>query len=193
MARSKDQSWIRLYRSLLDHDLWTGEPFTTGQAWVDLLMLAAFEDVEHFYKGRFQVVKRGQIATSIRFLSRRWHWNPGRTTRTLKAFEKAKMLRVSVTRNGTLLTIENYEKFQSQRYTPGNTYGNTSGNTPGNTSGNDNKNIKNVKEGEERARETRSPDDASHGFVLIEEWEDGTKVYEDKSGQRYYIPEGGTL
>ena len=32
--------WIKLWRKFVDDPLWTSEPFTKGQAWVDLLLLA---------------------------------------------------------------------------------------------------------------------------------------------------------
>ena len=32
--------YIKLHRSLMDNPLWTEKPFSRGQAWVDLLMLA---------------------------------------------------------------------------------------------------------------------------------------------------------
>ena len=64
MDEIKDYGWIRLYRSLLDSDLWLKEPFTRGQAWVDLIGLANYADTERIYKGQPQIVRRGQLAVS---------------------------------------------------------------------------------------------------------------------------------
>jgi len=36
------EGWIRLYRKMQDNPLWTSEPFTRGQAWIDLLMIAGY-------------------------------------------------------------------------------------------------------------------------------------------------------
>lgn len=180
---AKDKNWIKLSRDLLEHPIWTGETFTTGQAWVDLLMLAAFEDIEHFYKGNFQVIHRGEIATSIRYLARRWHWNPSRVNRTLKSLEKAKMIRLSVTRSGTLISIENYDKFQSGRNTTGNATGNTTGNTSGNATGNDNKNIKEFKEKKNTGSASTSPDVPPAGYEVVDLPDGGTR-YKPKGGKR---------
>ena len=52
--------WIRIYRELLDSAIWnTNEPFTKGQAWIDLLLLANFEDAEQIVGYETVKVKRG--------------------------------------------------------------------------------------------------------------------------------------
>lgn len=43
------EGWIKLHRKLSDNPLWTCEPFTKGQAWVDLILLANHE-YNYFYK-----------------------------------------------------------------------------------------------------------------------------------------------
>ena len=40
----KSSGFAPVYRSLSEHPLWLGEPFTRGQAWVDLLMLVNYKD-----------------------------------------------------------------------------------------------------------------------------------------------------
>ena len=142
-------TWAKIYRDLLDEELWTSEPFTTGQAWVDLILMANYADTEKIYKGKLQVVKRGQIATSIRALALRWHWSRGKTNRTIKTFENAKMLTVNRTTNGTIINLENYEKFQSGRTTKPATTSTTTSTTTQSTTSTHNKNIKNIKEPKE--------------------------------------------
>ena len=142
-------TWAKIYRDLLDEELWTSEPFTTGQAWVDLILMANYADTEKIYKGKLQVVKRGQIATSIRALALRWHWSREKTNRTIKTFENAKMLTVNRTTNGTIINLENYEKFQSGRTTKPATTSATTSTTTQATTSTHNKNIKNIKEPKE--------------------------------------------
>ena len=142
-------TWAKIYRDLLDEELWTSEPFTTGQAWVDLILMANYADTEKIYKGKLQVVKRGQIATSIRALALRWHWSREKTNRTIKTFENAKMLTVNRTTNGTIINLENYEKFQSGRTTKPATTSTTTTTTTQATTSTHNKNIKNIKEPKE--------------------------------------------
>ena len=38
------EGWIKLHRSIQDSWLWKKYPFSEGQAWIDLLMLANYED-----------------------------------------------------------------------------------------------------------------------------------------------------
>ena len=142
-------TWAKIYRDLLDEELWTSEPFTTAQAWVDLILMANYADTEKIYKGKLQVVKRGQIATSIRALALRWHWSREKTNRTIKTFENAKMLTVNRTTNGTIINLENYEKFQSGRTTKPATTSATTSTTTQATTSTHNKNIKNIKEPKE--------------------------------------------
>ena len=40
--------WIKLHRELLLHDLWKYKPFSKGQAWIDLLMLANHKNNKFF-------------------------------------------------------------------------------------------------------------------------------------------------
>jgi len=109
-------SWLKLYRSMARHPLWLCSPFTIGQAWVDLLMLANYH--ESTSPRGDMTIKRGQVLTSIEAMGLRW----GRDRKTVRAwllaFEKAGMLaRASAHgRDGgyTLLTLRNYEEFQSQ-------------------------------------------------------------------------------
>lgn len=109
--------YIRLERKLFDSDLWTAEPFTPGQAWVDLIAMANYADRDKFYRGTFQRVKRGQIVTSKLALATRWKWSDGRVRRYLATLERAQMVRIDSGPNGVLLTIENYILYQDARRT----------------------------------------------------------------------------
>ena len=45
--------WIKLWRKFADDPLWVSEPFTKGQAWVDLLLMAQGTENTIFKNGRF--------------------------------------------------------------------------------------------------------------------------------------------
>lgn len=69
------RGWIRLDRKLFDNRLWTEEPFTKGQAWVDLLLMASHKS-EVIHKGNQIYNNRpGLVVTSIAKLSERWKWS----------------------------------------------------------------------------------------------------------------------
>lgn len=108
--------WVRIYRSLADHPIWTGQRFTAGQAWVDLIMLANFTDSRAFQGNKPILVRRGQVLTSQVALAARWGWNRKTVVSFLKALKADIMLDIETSRETdtgyTLITIRNYERFQ---------------------------------------------------------------------------------
>jgi hypothetical protein len=108
------EGWIKLHRSLLESDFWKCEPFSRGQAWVDLLMLANFKD-SFFYKRGVKVdVKRGQVGRSEVELSDRWKWSRTKVRKFLKDLEKEQQIKVVKTSVTQIVTVLKYEEFQSE-------------------------------------------------------------------------------
>lgn len=115
MAQRK--GWIYLHRSLVDHWLWNDKPFSKGQAWVDLLLLANYEDVKIPYKGEVITCERGVVNRSITFLADRWGWDR-KTVRTfLHLLESDGMVAINCTTHRTTIIIEKYGFFQDIRTT----------------------------------------------------------------------------
>lgn len=109
--------WIKLDRKLLEHWVWQAKPFSQGQAWIDLLLLANHED-KKFMSGQSLVHgKRGDIYKSIVFFSERWGWERKKVKRFLDALEADRMAVVNATTHGTTITLINYGKYQSARTT----------------------------------------------------------------------------
>lgn len=108
---SKRTTFFTVDRKLLESELWLSEPFTKGQAWVDLIGRASYEDGD--------LTKRGQLLISERGLAKRWKWTRGRVRWFLQRLEKNGMIAQTSQRTtsqptqGTTLTIENYDKYQS--------------------------------------------------------------------------------
>lgn len=108
------EGWIKLNRSLQDHWLWKDEPYDKARAWIDLIMLANWEDKKMPYKDKIVVCKRGDVNLSLLFLANRWHWSRPKVTRFIKILESDGMITTDITRNRTTITIVNYDKFQCQ-------------------------------------------------------------------------------
>ena len=126
----KPFGWIMLSRSILDNEIWTSdEPFDRRSAWIDLILMANYED-KTFYTRRGTVVNvpRGSLFTSSQHLADRWHWSRGKVMRYTKSLIFLKMMTSKRTADGQLLTIVNYDKFQTPR-TADDTSGGTSGGT----------------------------------------------------------------
>lgn len=106
------EGWIKLNRQITEHWLWQRFPFSYGQAWIDLLLLANHEDEKIPYKGDIVVCKRGDVSRSILSLSKRWQWGRDKTRDFLRLLEKDGMIVLNATTNRTTITIVNYDKFQ---------------------------------------------------------------------------------
>ena len=110
------KGWILLHRQIQDCWIWNDEPFSRGQAWVDLLLLANHNEKKIWINGELKVIQKGQFHTSVLKLSDRWKWSRGKTKRFLDLLENDEMITAEYskggTSNGTTLTIVNYENFQ---------------------------------------------------------------------------------
>lgn len=145
------EGWVKLHRVLLENPLWTDKPFSSGQAWVDLLLRANHKDNSFIYKNNMHHVNRGEILVSFRSLEKRWGWSKGKCDRFLKLLIFEKMVTLNGTPNGTLITICNYDKYQSKNDSDGTPNGTPNGTLTGHQRDTDgtltgrNNNIKNVK------------------------------------------------
>ena len=108
------EGWIKLHRKLGDQYLWTAEPFTRGQAWVDLVMLASYETSFFYIRGNRVDVQRGQLAWSERKLSFRWKWSRTKIKNFLKDLEKELQISQQKTQLISIITIINYEEYQQK-------------------------------------------------------------------------------
>lgn len=106
------QGWIKLDRSILDHWVHKDKPFNRFAAWVDLLLMANYEENKVNVGGEFIVLERGQIAVSIRYLSSRWGWSKDKTAYFLSSLEVDGMVTKKCDKNRTVLTVVNYRFYQ---------------------------------------------------------------------------------
>jgi len=114
------QGWIRLHRKIMNTPEWLAEPFTRGQAWVDLLLLANHETGFICKRGVMIAVERGQVGYSEDTLAARWRWSRGKVRRFIA--ELTRLFRISrrisektVQKNASvssLIYIVNYDKYQ---------------------------------------------------------------------------------
>lgn len=102
------QGWVPVERQIQEHWLWKDKPFSQGQAWIELIMLANYEDKKMPYKGEIITCERGTVNLSISHLANRWGWSRDKTRRFLKLLESDGMVTVKATTHRTTITIENY-------------------------------------------------------------------------------------
>ncbi len=111
------QGWIKSYRSILDHWLWTDKPFAKGQAWIDILHLVNHTKEKKFFDGKLIDVERGETITSIRKLTERWGWSNTKVKNFLNILEQEKMISLEKSDSKkTVLKVLNYAKYQDTSY-----------------------------------------------------------------------------
>jgi len=104
---------LTLTRRLSTHDLWLAEPFNRAQAWIDILLLANTERHELRIRGVPVVVERGQLAWSIVSLADRWQWGREKAAGFLRELAAKGMVRVKSDTVSTLITVTNYNTYQT--------------------------------------------------------------------------------
>lgn len=131
------KGYIKLNRNILDNSIWLCEPFTKGQAWVDLLLLTNHrENLILLKNGLIMNINRGECGYSKKALADRWKWSRNKVTRYLNYLEKQEMIQQKNTQNHTIIKVFNYEKWQGEL-----TNETTNGTTNGTTNDTTNKTI----------------------------------------------------
>jgi hypothetical protein len=110
------EGWIKLHRKLAGSPLWLSEPFTRGQAWVDMLMLASFNEGGIRVRGIWVPLGPGQLGWSEVSLCNRWSWSRGKVRRYLDELESEQQIfRQTKQDKGvitTVITITNWDAYQ---------------------------------------------------------------------------------
>lgn len=103
--------WISVDRAIADHWVWDCE-FSTGQAWVDLLLHACHSGNKLMIKGQLITLQRGEQARSEVTLSAAWKWSRNKVRRFLKNLENDGMIEHKTTHLTSIISICNYNYFQ---------------------------------------------------------------------------------
>jgi len=105
---------FQVNRKLLHHPLWLAEPFTKGQAWVDMIGQAAHAPYRVEIRGIWIDLVRGQLALSEREYAVRWKWSRGKVRRFLAELERETVQQIvqQKTNVTSVVTIRNYNHYQ---------------------------------------------------------------------------------
>ena len=111
------KGYIKLHREISDHWLWDEKPFSKGQAWIDILLMAN-HDTKKFTLGNELIeVERGSCITSELKLMDRWGWSKTKVRDFLELLQKDKMLVKKSDKKKTALTVCNYCVWQDSETT----------------------------------------------------------------------------
>jgi hypothetical protein len=107
--------YIRIARGLLDHPIvGTGRrKFSATEAWIWLLAGAAWKPRRYDAGGSVVDLARGQLAHSTRYLARAWRWPETNVRRFLATLKTGAMIGAETGAGITIITICNYELYQS--------------------------------------------------------------------------------
>ena len=111
------QGWISVHRSLQCHWLWSEKPFSKGQAWIDMLMMANHADKKFLLGSELVEVKTGSFITSELKLMERWGWSKAKVRNFLEVLQTDGMLVKISDKKKTTITIENYSVYQDSQTT----------------------------------------------------------------------------
>lgn len=150
-----DRGYIRLYRSIWDHQVFREEPFTEQQAWIWLCSHAAWKARQQRLGEHLVNLERGQIIGAVRFLGEKWGWSKGKVERYLERLKNEAMVETETGTGITVITICNYDEYQGGEDDAGTEPGqepgqrrDAAGTAPGQRRDND-KELNTLKEGKE--------------------------------------------
>ena len=103
--------WIKIHRDIATH--WVFQDECKFKWWIDLLLMASYEDNKQLVGDRLVEVKRGQMIVSLSFLSKRWGKAKGTILKFLELLESDHMIDRCTDRKVTILTICKYESYQA--------------------------------------------------------------------------------
>lgn len=102
--------YIKIYRTVEDHWIWK-DP-RKYQWWTLLIIMAAYSRKKVYFGNKEIIVERGQIATTIRNLTKSFMCAKQTVCDFLVTLEKDGMIKKESSSIMTLITITNYDKYQ---------------------------------------------------------------------------------
>jgi DNA replication protein DnaD len=107
--------FIKLDRDMQKNFLWTSEPFSKAQAWIDMIMYANFKKNRVLHRGEFIELKRGEFFTSDSFLAERWGWSRNKVRGFIQLLIDEHMISVKRYSRRTVINVLNYCIYQDTK------------------------------------------------------------------------------
>lgn len=122
--------YLKAERDRFGHYLFRSEKFCRGYAWDWMCANARFAPTEYDVKGRKIIVQRGQFVASPDEMAAAWNWSRSAVNRFLARLKTEHMIEHETGQGKSLITICNYEKFQSREDEAGQSTGQSTGHKP---------------------------------------------------------------
>ena len=140
-----NNGYIKLYRKCLENEFFLEKPFDRWRAFEYLLISARYKPSRVILKGQIIELEAGQLVVSEKKLAEKWDWSRGKVRRFLSLLESLQMIQLNGTAYGTLVTIENYTKYQCDGTSNGTTDSTSDSTSDGTSDGTHIKKVKKVK------------------------------------------------
>ena len=112
----KPEGWIKLSRRIQSNWVWEDKPFSKGQAWIDLILMANYQAGKVLFNGKVIEISKGEFLTSEIKLAERWGWGRTKTRNFLRNLTTEQMIEQRATNiPGTVIIIRNYAVYQDRQ------------------------------------------------------------------------------
>ncbi|MEN3973095.1 hypothetical protein WJS89_10485 [Sphingomicrobium sp. XHP0235] len=125
------RGFVKLHRGWEDSAHFRKEAYCERAAWAWLLSNAAWKDTHRRTSKGLVEVKRGELHVSLRQLGKVWGWSKGKVERFISVLETAHSVTQRTGQGGRILTICNFNKYQSRPEDDGTVNGTQSGTQTG--------------------------------------------------------------
>lgn len=110
MIGKGEQGWIKLSRKIVNHWIW--DDAERLKWWLDLLMMAAWEEKKQLIGRKLITLYPGQLIASVSFLCERWKRSRTMIDPFLDLLIQDKMIKKDVSHNVSIISILNYGSYQ---------------------------------------------------------------------------------
>lgn len=103
--------WIKISRSIAEHWLWKDAEILKW--WLDLLLMAAWKEHKELVGRQLVSLEKGQLIASLAYLCKRWKRSRPMVECFISNLEQDGMITKAVCNNISIITIANYECYQT--------------------------------------------------------------------------------
>ena len=103
--------WIKISRSIAEHWLWKDAEILKW--WLDLLLMAAWKEHKELVGRQLVSLEKGQLIASLAYLCKRWKRSRPMVESFISNLEQDGMITKAVCNNISIITIANYECYQT--------------------------------------------------------------------------------
>lgn len=102
-----------MHRGWHDSPIFGREAYSRRDAWVWMIEQAVYTEHNIDIAGKTVTLQRGQFSSSLRYMAKAWGWDEAKVRRFLSRARNEKMIDASTDAGQTIITICNYDKYQS--------------------------------------------------------------------------------